>query len=161
MVFVRSKKIGGKPYAYLVENRWENGTAKQAVKKYLGRIHLPEKKNTASFNLEGKNFREAVEALISAELAAHGFKQQGRLLTKDDCSVNLDDGSIQQKNKPCVLKLNQGYFCSHTFSQLAEFKPEEDEQATGMLLARKLVYAGLAVPQEHFITLFHALGAQK
>src|SRR3989338_2867947 len=46
MAFIRTKKIYGKDYAYLVENRWykrkhkgKNKGPRQRVNKYLGRVY--------------------------------------------------------------------------------------------------------------------------
>ena len=36
MAYIRTKKIKGRLYYYLVEGRWENGKCKQKVLKYLG-----------------------------------------------------------------------------------------------------------------------------
>ena len=39
MVYIRSKKVKGIDYAYLVQSRWDhkNNTSKQQIIKYLGR----------------------------------------------------------------------------------------------------------------------------
>ncbi len=37
-MFIRKKKIKGKEYAYLVENKYINGRVKQKVKRYLGKV---------------------------------------------------------------------------------------------------------------------------
>lgn len=154
-MFVRSKTIGGKPYAYLVENRWEGGRARQSVSKYLGRIHQPAKGATAAAaDVKDKEFRNAVELLIRNELQAHGFAEREGSLVHETITIAPAAWNITHRGKPAVLKLNEGYLCEHTIGQLLEFRPEHNDQATGYALARRLVEAGLAVPQELFVSLF-------
>jgi hypothetical protein len=38
MAFVRTKKIAGHKYRYLVESEWKDGKCHQKVIKYLGRV---------------------------------------------------------------------------------------------------------------------------
>ena len=151
-MFVRTKKIGGKSYAYLVENRWEGGRARQSVTQYLGRVHDVPKINSATLMLTQASYAQAVEALILHELSNHGFDKRDAVLVKDTLVVNPADWTIQNKGKPAVLKLNDGYLCNHTIRTLLGFAPNQD--TNGFLLARRLVEAGLAVPKETFVALF-------
>ena len=158
MAFVRTKKIGGIAYAYLVENRWQDGQARQHVAKYLGKIHQPSAQQAgsrAAIDIVSKDFKQATEALLAAELVAHGFEQRENNFVRDNLVITPGSWTVATaKGKPAVLKLNQGYLCSHTVGQLLGFTPGESEEQTGFALARRLLDAGLAVPQETFITLF-------
>ena len=155
MAFVRQKRIGGKPYAYLVENHWENGRARQSVTKYLGRIHEPQRstqpKSPASLPAD---FQAAVNALIEHELGAHGFERKEGQLVRESVAISMADWSVSSKGKPAVVKLNDGYFCGHTAKELTAFAPSENEQQSGVWLARRLVDVGLNVPPETFVSLF-------
>ncbi len=62
MSFIRTKKIDGKEYAYLVENKWYKRKVKgrgkgprQKVTKYLGRVHSFDKVNDVDFYNFKKN----------------------------------------------------------------------------------------------------------
>ena len=49
MTFFRIKKINGKEYAYIVENKWKGNSSKQKVKGYLGRVYRFDEKNNVEF----------------------------------------------------------------------------------------------------------------
>ncbi|MEK6822216.1 MAG: hypothetical protein AABY13_00175 [Nanoarchaeota archaeon] len=152
MVFVRTKKIGGKAYAYLVENHWEGGRARQKVKQYLGRVHTPIKKDDlVAPDLKTHAFSTAVQTLIAHELQRHGFAANDNTLVNDGIVVNVQEGVVHRNGKPAALRLNEGILCSYTLGQLLQYTPAENE---GALFARRLVEAGLSVPQETFVTLF-------
>lgn len=158
MAFVRTKKIGGKPYAYLVENHWENGRARQTVTQYLGRVFEHQAATAGNApDLSDHSFDEAVQALITHELLGLGFDKKEKTLVRESVVIDTTNWTVRNKNKPAVLKINNGYLCGHTAKQLINFTPQEDEQATGYALARKLVEAGLAVPQETFVKLFEKI----
>lgn len=155
MAFVRTKTIGGKPYAYLVENRWEQGRARQSVTQYLGRVFEPPRSTTVlSPDVAPHDFKNAVESLLLSELLNAGFSRDERQLVRESIVIDTMDWSVKNKGKPAVIKLNDGFFCNYTAQKLFAFAPDEDEQQTGYALARRLVEAGLAVPRETFVKLF-------
>src|SRR3990167_2170202 len=43
MAFIRTKRVSGKEYAYLVANSWTASGPRQKVAKYLGRVIRPQK----------------------------------------------------------------------------------------------------------------------
>ena len=51
MTFVRTKKIKGNEYAYIVENKWKKrgNKVKQKTKKYLGRVYRFDRVNVMDF----------------------------------------------------------------------------------------------------------------
>lgn len=155
MSFVRTKTIGGKPYAYLVENRWEQGRARQSVTQYLGRVFVPERTTTViAPDVAPHGFKTAVESLLLAELLNAGFERKDNALSRESILIDTTDWSIRNKGKPAVVKLNDGFLCTYTAQQLLGFVPDDNEQQTGYALARRLVEAGLAVPRETFVKLF-------
>ena len=152
MAFVRTKKIGGKSYGYLVENRWEDGRAKQTVTQYLGRVHELPKIGTTDVDISNHSFINAVHAIIGQELCNHGFVKSEQGFVRDGVMVNTTDWNIVNKGKPAVLRINDGYLCSHTLRQLINFNP--GDQDAGFALARRLVEAGIALPKENFVKLY-------
>lgn len=158
MVFFRIKKIKGKEYAYMVENRWNSQGSRQKVKGYLGRAYRFTLKNSGSFsefkkiiNLElyinntGKE--RIIEDLIEWELFKFGINKQ-------EFIVDLKDAHIQKNKRKAVFLINDGFMCNLTLRNLFEFKPQGDEQVDGHNLARALVETGIKVPEEVFVGLF-------
>ena len=68
MAFIRTKKIKGYEYAYIVENTWKKRgcKVKQKTKKYLGRVYRHDKINTKDF-FEFYNIENIKEYLRSEE----------------------------------------------------------------------------------------------
>ena len=69
MSFIRTKKINGKEYAYLVSNKWykrkhkgKNKGPRQKVSKYLGRVYVFNKVNDKDF-LTFKNIKDLEQYL--------------------------------------------------------------------------------------------------
>jgi hypothetical protein len=161
MFFIRIKRISGKEYGYLVANSWTGSGPRQKVSKYLGRVIRPEKAKsealqaflglTAEQELRqwmGKNsFKEVAAALIRLELKNHGINDNNSYKTAVETADFLDD-----KGKPIVFALNDGFLCSHTAKKLLEYDPAADY--SGYNLADSLTAAGIAVDKNVFITLF-------
>lgn len=164
-MFVRVKKIKGKEYGYLVENQWQNSTAKQTVKEYLGRIHRQERVSEPEISIEeGQEFSEAVKAIVIDELKSYGFTSyhgSRHEYVKDELIVDLKEGKVYRKGKSVLLGIKQGHLCNHTLKQLLEFKPSERKDKTIYQLANSLVQAGIDVPQELFVALFEKLPKQE
>ena len=158
MTFFRIKKIKGKEYVYLVENRWDSQGSRQKVKGYLGRAYRFALKASDDFsefkkiiNIElyiNSNCKERiVEDLIEWELFKFG-------ISKQEFIVNLKNINIQKNKRKTVFLINDGFMCSLTLKNLFEFKPQGDEQVDGHNLARAFVEAGIKVPEEVFVGLF-------
>ncbi len=164
MVFVRIKRISGKEYGYLVANSWTGSGPRQKVSKYLGRLIRPERAKsealqaflglTAEQELKqwiGKSsFKEIATALIKLELSNHGISCSS---DKNDLKINVEKAEfLDDKGKPVVFALNDGFLCSHTAKKLLEYDAEADY--SGYDLADSLTAVGIAVEKEVFITLF-------
>ena len=161
MVFLRTKKINGKEYAYAVENKWKGKGSRQRVKNYIGRAYRLKRMNEIDFskflNLENiDGYIESVEKnkiindLIEWELSKHG-------ITKQDFLVDLKNFTVKKNKKYVALILNEGFMCGYTLKKICEFKKEGDEAQDGYRLARAFVDAGIKIPQDIFIGLFGKL----
>ena len=96
MGFIRVKKIGGKEYAYLVENKWykrgfkgKGRGSRQKVSKYLGRVYYFDKADGWDFltfksinNLEqylkdnSNNKNQIFRDLVEWELFRHNVDKE-------------------------------------------------------------------------------------
>jgi len=57
MTFIRTKRIKGHKYAYLVRNYWTKKGSRQKSKKYLGRVvEFPKVKDIDFFFYFGRNY---------------------------------------------------------------------------------------------------------
>ena len=98
MAFIRTKKIKGAEYAYIVENQWKRKgkKVKQKSKKYLGRVYRFDRANlmdfAAFYNIDDINDyvdRATVEKilvdLIKLELFNYGFKEAKEGIWQREC----------------------------------------------------------------------------
>jgi hypothetical protein len=161
-MFIRTKKIKGNDYAYLVENSWTESGSRQKAKGYLGRVYAIEPQKKESFSekkekdyTQKKMFAEIINDLVLFELERHGFERKGDvlILDKKDMSFDVRDMSVKKSGKPAVLKINNGFFCSKTVSNLcAGFGGD-----VGYQLAERLTNAGIAIDKELFVELVEKL----
>ncbi len=152
-MFVRVKKIKGKPYAYLVENEWTPWGSRQRVAKYLGKTHTLTRISEGMADLPA-GMQQAIIAAVEQELQNHGFSKQENVLVKEDITVNLQEQTIRQKNKKVVLGMNEGYLCDHTLQQALTFAPDERPDESAKKLANLVLEAGLKLNNEQFVHLF-------
>ncbi|MAE42434.1 hypothetical protein CMO93_01570 [Candidatus Woesearchaeota archaeon] len=160
MGFIRIKKINGKEYAYLVENRWykrgfksKGKGSRQKVGKYLGRVYFFEKTNDADFlnfkkidNFEeyiiNNNQDDIINDLVRWEMFKHN-------IDATEFNVNFNNKKIMKGNKEVSLRLNEGFLNSYTLRRLFNLKKEDS-----YYLAKCFVEAGVKVPKEVFVGLF-------
>ena len=158
MAFFRIKKIKGKEYAYLVENKWNRKGSRQKVKGYIGRVYGFDLKSNVDFweflkiadvqdYIEKNNKNKVINDLLEWELFKFG-------INKNEFSVDLSNLKIQKNKKDVALFINDGFMCNLTLKNLLEFKAEGDEQTDGYRLARAFVEAGIKVPQDVFVSVF-------
>src|SRR3989338_7419963 len=118
MSFIRTKKIDGKEYAYLVENKWYKHSFKgkgrgprQKVSKYLGRVHSFNKTdNTGFFNykkindleqyLKNGNKQKIFKDLVEWELSRHS-------INKEEFTIDFNNKKIMRGNKEISLRMNE------------------------------------------------------
>jgi|SRR3990167_2556092 len=162
MAFIRTKKIDGKEYAYLVENRWykrkyngKNKGPRQRVKKYLGRVYSFNKTENIDFftfkkisSLEqylksnSNNKNRVFRDLIEWELFRHN-------INKEEFIIDLSNKKIMKGSKEVSLRMNEGFLNSFTLTRLFNLKSGDS-----YYLAKCFVEAGIEIPQEVFVGVF-------
>jgi len=179
MAFLRTKKINGNDYCYLVQNKHTKKGPRQKVKKYLGRAFKFEQKKELDFfeffkvddlkDYLKKNTREEqsssvsrkssisvkkeiLQDLIKLELVRHGFKEKSGFLVNK--KISFDGNKILKKEKEVLLSLNEGFLCSFTIDRIIKFKKSGDFQKDALKLAKYFVEAGINVPQEVFVGFY-------
>ena len=162
MVFVRSKNIKGKKYAYLVENEWVNKKVKQKVKQYLGPIVLLPSITNKLSSLDFSFKKKLLQQLFSREFLARGASQEKDIFFFDSVSINLSSFEITRKNKPVVLQLSNSYLHSSLLKELCTFyQPETSDDVPGKKLAQLISKAGLTIDSSEFIELYSVLYLNK
>ncbi len=173
-MFFRIKKIKGKEYAYIVENKWRKtaksvGTSRgikpqgsrQKVIGYAGKVCRFNLQNNVDFPnylkiedirhyIENNEQKKVIMDLIEWELFKFG-------INKEEFSIDLKSMEVKAGKKKVALLLNEGFMCTLTLRNLLNFKSVGDEQADGYNLARVFVEAGIKVPQAVFIGIFSKL----
>ena len=103
-MFIRSKKIKGKRYAYIVKNKWTRKGPRQRVKGYLGRIYKPEMVKEIDFiefvgvsineYIDGSDKGKIIRDLVKWELVKHGFKEEGTVFVSEGMSFDFERGVL-------------------------------------------------------------------
>lgn len=101
MVYIRSKKVKGIDYAYLVQSRWDhkNNTSKQQIIKYLGR--------TTNVTIEDipEQYRHDPKITTFISVYSSSSPDKEKLLAK-----------IQEEVFSLLLECNLGIFLKYTRS---------------------------------------------
>ena len=164
MAFIRVKKIDGKEYAYLVENRWykrrhkgKNKGPRQKVSRYLGRVYKFNKEKDIDFysfkkinDLEqylknnSNNKNNVFRDLIEWELFRHN-------INKEDFTIDFSNKKIlnNKTNKEVSLRMNDGFLNGFTLNRIFNLNSRDS-----YYLAKAFVEAGIEVPKEVFVGLF-------
>ncbi len=141
-MFVRIKRIKGKPYAYLVENVWKDGSSRQRVKRYLGRVIQVRDQSAPSVPPSVKG-DDLIWHLIGEELAPLG-----------DVRIDISKRKVTRDGQEVVLALNGGFLCSYTVKQVFRALNVTGEDHPGTALAEAFSRAGLRIPQDRFVSLY-------
>ena len=168
MAFIRTKKIKGKRYAYIVENKWKKGKVKQRSKKYLGRVFSFERTESDFREFISEDFAKYLEArdaksivldLVRWELYNHGFRDESGVLVNEECLVDVKKLRIRNKRGSIVaLEFNEGLLGEYKLKRFLKFNfGEVTEKEAGYKLAKEFVENGLAVPHEVFVGVFEKL----
>lgn len=159
-MFVRIKKRGASGnYGYLVENYWVNGSSRQRIKTYLGKVHGLSAVHDVPIDVElSKEYSDVILALVRMELVRHGFQEKDGVYFLDKLFVNLNMKSVHDSHgRKVVLKLNDGFLCDHHLNELLNCTVDSEEQVKGMKLANLMVSTGLKVKPEMFVELYKKL----
>ncbi len=152
-MFVRIKKIKGRPYAYLVANEWTPWGSRQTVVNYLGRSYPLERLQQEVWELPS-GFAATILSAVEQELMNHGFLRYEDKFVYGNVCVNLKKGTIKNGKKGVVLGMNEGFLCEHTLHELLEFTLEERPDKSAKKIATLALEAGLKLSQEQFVHLF-------
>jgi len=161
MGFIRIKKINGKEYAYLVENKWykrgfksKGKGSRQTVSKYLGRVYKFDKVivdkdffqykhiNDGQQYLVDNSYDKIIKDLIRWELYRHN-------IDSNEYKIDFGNKKVKQNSKLISIKINEGFLNNYTLRRL--FNPKKDNS---LYLAKCFVEAGIEVPKEVFVGLF-------
>lgn len=181
MSFIRTKKIKGKEYAYLVKNKWTRKGPRQSGSKYLGPVvklaELPENPLEIEFEeyvlekykVELEEFfdknepRKILNEIIAYDLKKFGFKDYfGKKGSKkdslilDDCVVDLNNlkvTSLKDEN-PCVISLNGDFLCDYTIRKIYNFLEFGNELDIAKKLAKTFISAGIPIDDQIFVMFF-------
>lgn len=155
-MFIRTKKLKGRHYGYLVRNTWKKGKVKQKTQKYLGRAYSFERRHEKGLAQAQKvrvigeyisksSFNDIVFDLIKLEFLNHDLHKEGIVFDKKSLKIMKNKRNI-------VLTINNGFLCQESLKNLLNYKAEKDFE--GFELAKLLVNAGLKVEKEVFVELF-------
>ena len=156
-MFIRTKRIKGHLYGYLVENRWlkRKKKPKQKVKCYLGRVYeLPEVRMADFYEFVGGAIEklggiDIVKKLVSYELWKRGFELDSGVWKKDGIEIDIENCMFRNVlGKKVAIAINEGILADETLRRV--YRCEADPYK----LAKALVECGLKVPKEIFVVLF-------
>ncbi|MBI5393158.1 hypothetical protein HZA96_04780 [Candidatus Woesearchaeota archaeon] len=176
-MFIRTKMIKGKKYAYLVENNWTQKGSRQKTVEYLGKICELEKTKTILFEeFITKMYNKSIEEyfnntaktiiydLICCELEKHGFSNTlsknvfiTNNIVADITKPKFFKNNTSEAGMDVVLRINNEYLCPYTIKRLLNLRIEGDEQFCGKQLAEAIVAVGIVTEPDIFILLFEKL----
>ena len=168
MGFIRTKKIKGNKYAYIVENSWKNSKVKQKVKRYLGRVYEFKRKDSDFEKFIGRNVEEFIAMsssediiikLVEWELLNHCFELKEGLYVNGRCLVDLKKKKIRNlRGSKIALGFNEGFLDEYSLRKLIRKKHKGEEQGElGYTLAKMFVETGIKIPHEVFVGYFSKL----
>ena len=162
MGFIRTKKISGKEYAYLVENKWykrgfksKGRGPRQKVSRYLGRVYNFDIKNNDDFftfkeinnldqYLKNNNKEKIIKELVEWEFWRHS-------IDKEQFTIDFVSKKVLRSNREVSLKINDGFLNNYTLSRLFNLKLVD---RGSYYLAKCFVEAGIEIPKEVFVGVF-------
>lgn len=167
MTFIRTKKIKGNKYAYLVKNYATKKGVRQKSKKYLGRVvDLPCANERdffqhfgGSYDGKSKTLLQIIIDLVEYELVKHGFvlMKDNKTWQNGECYARLKPLKFFNKQKKQILLgINEGILCKEMIHRIfnIDISKEEDPRKEAYLLAKAFVEAGLKVPKEVFVMVW-------
>jgi len=172
VMFVRTKTISGKEYAYQVKNVWTRKGARQKTVKYIGSVHRLKRKHDRGLSSfvarsdmqnyvqnSGKNM--IVRDLVALELHNYGFNEKkARVWEMGKLTADLSKWNFLCGKKNAVLAMNDGFMYDGSVRRLLRFKTIGDEDEVAVKLANCFVNAGIKIEKEIFVQLFEKLFVQ-
>jgi hypothetical protein len=133
MSFIRTKKIKGTEYAYIVENKWRKrrkNKVKQKTTKYLGRVFRFDRVSVLDFfefykiedinkYLDEKSKYNILFDLIKLELTNHGFEEKKGLLEKEGCYFDFNEKRVRgSRSKKIAIAMNEGFLTNYAMKRM-------------------------------------------
>lgn len=158
-MFIRTKRLKGRHYGYLVRNTWKKGKVRQKTHKYLGRVYSFERKHEKGLTQAQKvrvleeyisksSFKNIILDLVKLEFLNHSLEGEGIKFEEEALKITKNERKI-------VLGINNGFLCQESLKNLLNYRAEKDYE--GFELAKLLVSAGLKVEKDVFVELFEKL----
>ena len=151
MAFIRIKSFkkskGIYDYAYLVSSKYRKRRRKdwtsrieQKNIKYLGKVFNFEEIFEYTFN----DFFESVNLsdIIGLELIKKGFVCCDGRYIFENIVVDLEKGFVCCDGRDCVLKINKGFLCAYTLSEILRFSKIKSREE-GLIFLNKLMRCGV------------------
>ena len=160
-MFVRTKTIKAKKYAYLVENRWTKRGARQKVVGYLGAIESVTIGSKEEFHSKSLTFSQIVDGLIVRELEGCGFLEQNGRWIHGDVVWEPKMHTLRRHGKKVCLKINEGWLGEATLNRLYHFVAKGKPRDVALRLANSFVIAGIEIPKEVFIDAYQKIGGKR
>jgi hypothetical protein len=166
-MFIRTKTVKEKEYAYLVKNVWTKKGPRQKAIKYLGAVIQSPYVKEISFErfilplkieelFSKKNPKLVYKALLKRELVRYGFIEiEPNLMQYEDITIALTTKDVIRNGRQVVLKVNEGFICKQTITNLLKHIHLEDE--TGKKLAEDILEAGISIEKDIFVRLYKML----
>ncbi len=160
-MFIRSKTISGRKYAYLVRTKWDKRSkkVKQKVSKYLGPIvQLEQISDLSFFDYYDYDFETYINTvkiddlvfdLVELELVKHGFtKKSKNVLVNGPIEVDI-------KKMDKVFSMNEGFMHRFTLKEIGRYdKILDAKKRIPYKFAALFVNAGIDIEKELFVELY-------
>jgi len=168
MAFIRIKKIKGKEYAYVVENKWKGKGARQKVRGYLGRVVRLQRGSDSNFfeyfkivkkeeYLKNISKDDLIANLVKLELINHGFVEDKGLLRNGDITVDLSKIEVSKRKRKVALAMNDGFLANLTLKKIIGFNETGSQAELSLKLAKAFVEAGVNVSEELFVAVYEKI----
>ena len=164
-MFIRQKLISNRPYAYLVNTKWDKRSKKvrQKVSRYLGRIIFLERVKNTSFSdyysvdiskyVADNDLKTILRDLIELEFYRHGFLRRSKYMMLNG-SKAVDLENIEE-----VYAMNEGFMNKYTLRSILKYHDLLEEGTTRIpfKFAALFVNAGIDLDKALFIELYQKL----
>ncbi|MBW2988034.1 hypothetical protein DRJ48_00810 [Candidatus Woesearchaeota archaeon] len=167
-MFVRTKRVKGNEYAYLVKSVWTKQGPRQRVVRYIGRVFKPKKVHNigveeyggmAVKELAKEDIQTLLTLLVERELSNHGFQRRGKQWVLDGCVVKPSIGAATINGHNIAVRMNEGFLCRSTIRALKRVLGKD--KLSGHELASAFLEAGIDIDKQLFVLLYQRLMPHK
>lgn len=150
-MFIRTKKVKDKNYAYLVENYW-NVKSKQRVVAYLGRVYTILDEHITTIT------SPTLDTLFLAFIKQIGFKQYNSnvyALIYENKTIYCTKKKIWSDKSAVCIKVNDGFLCDYTMKQFWQI----EKDCNHVTFATTITNMGIMPDKQTLIEFFFSLNA--